>query len=399
MPTANAALDHPLHTEAKTHADAVWAHIHQLIEADNGWLRFDKYMQAALYAPGLGYYVAGKRKFGAEGDYVTAPEIGELFGRCMARQCVEVLQETGGDLLELGAGSGVLACTVLSELKRMDVLPDRYLILEVSPDLKVLQQSQLREQLGGLADRVMWLDQLPEAGFKGVMLANEVLDAIPARRFCANHLGEVNELGVKVDNGQLALATQPADETLSDAVQARKKGLGWPATYCSELNLQAESWVGSLAERLEQGALLLFDYGFPRHELYHPDRAEGTLMCHYRHQAHSDALANPGLQDVTTHVDFTAIAEVGQDAELNLAGFTHQASFLMNLGLLEMISPDSDIEGQLRLSQEIKKLTLPHEMGELFKAIAFTRNINATLSGFSRNDQSHRLWTTFKSSS
>lgn len=382
-----------LSPEITAHADKVLAHIHDCIAKAGGWLAFDRYMHEALYAPGLGYYVAGKRKFGAEGDFITAPELGELFAACIARQCTEVLAETGGDILEFGAGSGALAAGVLHTLAEMESLPEKYAILEVSPDLRALQEETLARELGGeLAGRVQWLDRLP-GYFTGVMLANEVLDAMPVKRFRIGGEEQIDELGVAWENGLVERA-QPASDAFSNSVLALKGDLDWPAGYNSERCPQATAWVASLAASLQRGAVVLVDYGFPQREYYHPDRAGGTLMCHSQHRAHSDVLWQPGLQDITAHVNFTQIAEAGVEAGLQLAGFTSQAAFLLNLGLLEHIPLDAntDTKAQMALASEVKKLTLPHEMGELFKVIGFVKGLpEMPLSGFAANEQSGRL--------
>ena len=360
-------------------------------------------MHEAMYAPGLGYYVSGWQKFGEDGDFVTAPEMGDLFGQCLADQCIEVLQMIdSGEVLEFGAGSGALAVTMLKHMEKRDVLPERYLILELSPSLRNQQEQLLAEKVPNSVDRVAWLEALPESSFRGVMIANEVLDAIPVRCFVLDEKGAVLERGAALDTENtvgFTWATQAADDTLKRLVVERVNHETVNSPYQSEVNLQAEAWVKSLAACLEKGAVLLIDYGFPRHEFYHPDRDQGTLMCHTEHRSHGNPFVRTGLQDITAHVDFTAMADSALAAGLQLAGFTNQASFLIALGILDKIDVEASASQQLVLAQQVKKLTMPHEMGELFKVLGLTRGVDQPLQGFTQYDQTQRLWTTCKSSS
>jgi SAM-dependent MidA family methyltransferase len=350
-------------------------------------------MELALYAPGLGYYSAGSVKLGAQGDFVTAPEVSELFGRCVARQCAEVLAETGGQILELGAGSGRLAATLLSALEAGGVLPARYAILEVSADLAERQRAHLAQLPAHLRERVAWLTQLPEAGFRGVMLANEVADALPCRRFTLQD-GALRELGVTLDAaGALREGTAPpAPQLLAEWAQLAPE-LPAPLAegYASEICLRAGPWVASLADVLAAGALLLFDYGLPRRHYYHAQRVTGTLRCHFRHRVHDDPYVNIGLQDITAWVDFTRLAQAGDAAGLTVAGFATQAAFLLATGLETFVGEAAGDRQRVRLAGEARRLVMPEEMGEAFKVLALTRALNAPLAGFALQDLRHLL--------
>ena len=379
----------PLPTaEEQAQHDKITQRLREEIAAAGGEISFDRFMELALYAPGLGYYAAGKNKFGKQGDFVTAPELGPLFARCLARPCQALLKElNGGDILEVGGGSGVLAADLLLELESLGRLPQRYFILELSADLRAWQTETIRRRTPHLFERVHWLAELP-GDFRGMVLANELLDAMPVSRFKITENG-VNELWVGWKNDHFAWREKPARASL----RARAGPLELATGYISEINLRAEAWVQSIADILKQGAMLLIDYGFPRAEFYHPERAQGTLMCHYKHHAHDDPLRLVGLQDITAHVDFSAIAEAGTKAGLELSGYTSQAAFLLGNGLEQIMaaSDPNDIRTHLALTQQIKKLTLPHEMGELYKVIAFQRDVQEPLPGFALQDRRHRL--------
>lgn len=384
MPVAKLPVPAP---EALAHSERLQALLCEEVTAAGGWLPFARYMELALYAPGLGYYTAGARKFGAAGDFITAPELSDLFGRTLARQLAEIMAHSAPFLLELGAGSGKLAVDVLAELERMDALPERYAILEVSADLRERQRQRMSERLPHLLDRVEWLDALPEA-IDGAVFGNEVLDALPV------HLvrwadGGVLERGVAVDGEGFVWQDRPATGEVLEA--ARR--IEVPDDYLSELPLAANGLIASLAQRLQQGALLFIDYGFGMREFYHPQRRRGTLMCHYRHHSHDDPFYLPGLQDITAHVDFTAVAEAGVDAGLDFLGYTSQAFFLLNCGLTDFlgeVSPD-DVQAYAPLSGQVQKLTSPAEMGELFKVVALGRGLASPLTGFIRGDLSRLL--------
>lgn len=356
---------------------------------ETGSLPFSRFMELALYAPGLGYYAAGQQKFGPAGDFITAPEAYPLFGRCLARAfCDVLLRLGGGDVLEAGAGSGKLAAAVLNELAAAGTPPRHYFILELSAELRERQAETLAREAPAWRERVRWLDRLPDSGFRGLVVANELLDALPVERFAIRGDG-VKQLRVAWREDRFAWTEAPAPA----ATVERVAPLDLVPGYTSEIGLAAEGWVRSIAERLDAGMLLLIDYGFPRREFYHPDRAGGTLMCHYRHRAHGDPLLLVGLQDITAHVDFTAIAEAGVQSGLELLGYTSQAAFLIGSGL-ESIASNSDADdtrAHLALTEQIKKLTLPHEMGELYKVIALGRGMDARLPGFALQDRRNRL--------
>lgn len=351
-------------------------------------MSFARYMELALYAPKLGYYSGGARKFGSAGDFVTAPELTPLFGQTIAGVAHTIMAASKPQILEFGAGSGLLAADLLSELARREQLPEHYCILDLSGELRARQYENLRTRLPDLIGRVSWLDRLPN-DFEGLMLGNEVLDAMPVHlvRWSGT---EILERGVAVDDdGGLEWADRLAIGPLLDLAQQ----LPAAPPYLSEVGLSAAAWIAECGCTLGRGALLLLDYGFPRTEFYHPQRAAGTLMCHYRHRAHTDPLWMPGLNDITAHVDFTAVAEAGVAAGLDFAGYTSQAAFLMECGLLDRLAkvgPTDTLE-YLRAAAQVQKLLSPSEMGELFKVIGFTRNINNALPGFTRGDRSHTL--------
>jgi len=355
----------------------------------SGFMPFQRFMELALYAPGLGYYSSGTVKFGNAGDFVTAPEVSRLFGATLARQVAQLIDLGCEHILELGAGTGRMAADILIELARLDRPPQSYEILEVSGDLRSRQRHTLREAAPGLCDCVRWRDSLPER-FEGVILANEVLDALPVALVRVQD-GDTLELGVTAaaDHEGFAWITRPADGELLRAAAS----LALPDEYTTEIHLAARGMVRSLGAILERGAAFLIDYGFPRAEYYHSQRASGTLMCHYRHHSHADPLALPGLQDITSHIDFTAIAEAAEESGLDLLGYIPQARFLMNTGLLEQLGriDPQDVRRYAPACAGVQKLLSPAEMGELFKVIAFGRSIDEPLIGFQAGDRSGRL--------
>jgi SAM-dependent MidA family methyltransferase len=381
--------------EALCHSEALTEVIAEQMALAGGRLPFDRYMELALYAPGLGYYSAGSRKLGDEGDFVTAPETSPLFAHALARQCRQVLAETGGgDLLEFGAGSGVLAVELLLELERLGTLPERYLIVEISAELKARQRTLVSERLPTeLAARVQWLDGLPGHGFRGLVLANEVVDAMPVHRFRIQAKA-IYEQCVTRDGTGFALSWEPCSERLAAEIGRLGTETALPVDdYESEINLRAAPWLGALAERLDAGLVLLIDYGYPRSEFYLPERNRGTLMCHYRHRAHDDPLRYPGLQDITAHVDFTALAEAALESGLAVCGYTTQAFFLFGCGLEQMVaaSDPRQVREHMQLMQGVKRLTLPSEMGERFKVLGLSRGIEQLPIGFSLQDLRGRL--------
>ncbi len=375
-------------TLSQSHSDRLKQQIAKEI-SQKGPIPFSRYMELALYAPGLGYYSAGARKFGEAGDFVTAPELSPLFSHCLARQCAQILKQIKTpSILEFGAGSGIMALEILKELERQQQLPHRYYILEVSADLRERQQTLFKEKAPQYLPRLEWLDQLPKNPIKGVILANEVLDAMPIHKFKIEN--GIKEFYVDYKNEQFVWEIKsPSDARLEKAIKQLDINLNEP--YESEINLFLPAWIKSLSDSLEQGLVLLIDYGFPRYEYYHPDRTMGTIMCHYRHRAHEDPLILQGIQDITAHVDFTAIAEAAVDAGFTVEGFTHQAAFLLNCGISTAVETiDNELDHYNR-AQQIKRLTLPSEMGELFKVIALTKGIEEELLGFAMMDQLARL--------
>jgi SAM-dependent MidA family methyltransferase len=367
------------HCDDETHSDD---------KTTCGWIPFSRFMELALYAPGLGYYAAGSRKFGEAGDFITAPELSPLFGRTLARQVAEIAADSAPHILELGAGSGKLAVDMLAELERLGSLPVSYAILEVSADLRARQQDLIRERLPHLLERVRGLDALPER-FSGAIVANEVLDALPVHLLHWRD-SAITELGVAAgEHGFIWQERAVGDPALLHAAQQ----IAVPDDYVSEICLAARGLVNSLAQSLEQGAMLFIDYGFGAREYYHPQRRSGTLMCHYRHYSHDDPFFLPGLQDITAHVNFTDIAESGIDAGLELLGYTSQAFFLINCGITDLIGetlPES-LRDYLPLSAQLQKLTSPAEMGELFKVIALGKKMANPLSGFANGDLTRLL--------
>jgi SAM-dependent MidA family methyltransferase len=373
--------------DARAHSDRVAAYVCGEIAASGGWISFARYMELALYAPGLGYYSAGARKLGKAGDFVTAPEISPLYGQTLARQLHQVMQAGFDDVLEVGAGSGALAATLLEELERSGKAPRSYLILELSADLRERSRDTLAARVPHLLERVAWLNRLPPA-FSGVVLGNEVLDAMPVH-VVRVHSGKIEEGGVGVRNERLDWSWRLASGELLEAARA----LELPDGFRTEIPLAARGFVRSLAGVLEKGVALFIDYGFPQKEYYHPQRGEGTLMCHYRHHTHADPFFLPGLQDITSHVDFSAVAAAAMAGGLELAGYTSQAQFLVNCGITEVMSRTPAEEGSrfLPLANQANRLMSPAEMGELFKAIALVRGFPTPLLGFREGDRRHAL--------
>ena len=429
-----AGADHiTVSPEALATSQRLHLEISDTITEAGGWIPFSRFMQMALYTPGLGYYAAGSAKLAdarteladhlpsgdaaqapphpfstsspfstsprssspsasavaLQGDFVTAPQLTPLFGRTLARQIAEVLQATGTqDILEFGAGTGALASDILQAMHDMGIAV-RYQILEVSADLAMRQQARLAPWSAS----VTWIDRLPHH-FEGCIIGNEVLDAMPVEMFAWTPAGDLVERGVAMVDNQLAWSDRPASAEFTKTVTSRCPP--FPG-YQSEINLQAEAWMRSLANCLRKGAAILIDYGFPRHEYYHPQRHRGTLMCHIQHRAHDDPFFAPGLQDITAHVDFSAMAKAAWEAGLELLGYTSQARFLMNAGLADELQGAArglNAASLAQTNQAIQKLLSEAEMGELFKVLVVGRGMDHALSGFSRGDRSHQLIST-----
>ncbi|HKB58963.1 MAG TPA: SAM-dependent methyltransferase [Gallionellaceae bacterium] len=374
--------------DALAHSESLRRLILEDIVRQEGWIPFSRYMELALYAPGLGYYAAGARKFGAEGDFVTAPEISPLFGRVVARQAVEIMALSTPLITELGAGSGKLAVDILLELERLGSLPDRYCILDLSAELRERQRALLQARAPHLLDRVAWLDTLPDT-LDGVVLGNEVLDAMPVHLVRWGE-DDIYERGVAAEGQSFAWHDRPVQ---TPGLLEAARLIRVPEGYQSEISLSARGLARSLSERLRRGVALFVDYGFGAGEYYHPQRSRGTLMCHYRHHVHDDPFFLVGLQDITSHVDFTAIMDSAAEGGAHLLGYTTQAHFLMNAGIVDLLRETSpeNARSYLPLSSQLQKLTSPAEMGELFKVIALGKGVEAPLSGFARGDLSRLL--------
>ncbi len=385
--------------EAKKRSRLLLQCISDECEQSGGWIRFSEFMNIALYQPGLGYYSGGLQKFGEQGDFITAPEVSPLFGQCLAGQFAEIFQNMSAVsdeklfLIEFGAGSGLLAVDILLQLEQLEALPEKYLILELSAELQNRQQQTIKQKAPHLRERVQWLQQLPDNVSNAVVIANEVLDAMPVESFRIS-AEKAEALKVAVDNEKL-VGRYFADDILTDAINSIKQRseIELAVGYCSEMNPAIAGWLAALENRLQRAVILLIDYGYNEKEYYHPDRSEGTLMCYYRHKAHADFFWWPGLQDITAFVNFTDVAYSALDCGLDMAGYTTQAAFLLANGLSDLHASQvsDDVRQQIKLSQQIKTLTLPSEMGERFKVMALTKNYDEALSGFSMLDLSNRL--------
>ena len=371
--------------EEIAHSAQLTARIRQAIHAAGGSIPFAPFMHMALYEPSLGYYVAGLRKIGKDGDFVTAPEISPLFSQCLANQCAQILNELGGgDVLELGAGSGIMAADILMQLEKRECLPQHYYILDVSPELRDRQFRTLHSQVPHLLERVTWLDSLPAQPLRGVIVGNEVLDAMPVELFRIMN-GEMFTLAVSANDAGFAFVTAP------HAQPSPYESL--PDGYTSEYNPALPAWLQSVADCLTAGVILLIDYGYEAREYYHPERNQGTLICHYQHRVHDNPLVYVGLQDITASVDFTAVADAGLDAGLELYGYTTQAMFLASSGLEQAFTTalQAHPEQQYALAQQVRLLSLPSEMGDRFKVIALGKDYHSALLGFQLDDRRYRL--------
>ena len=389
---AFALSDQPLpDADARAHSERMVARIREDIVEAGGWIPFARYMDLALYAPGLGYYAAGATKFGAAGDFVTAPEMTPLFASALAAQAAAILAATQRrEIVELGGGSGRLAADLLNSLATRGALPSRYAILEPSPDLRDRQRKTIARDADAYLARVDWLDALPE-DIDGLVLANEVLDAIPVHIVAHRGAGWL-ERGIEWETARAAFAwaDRPAENRVIDIARARFPAEG---DYLSEINPAAEALVEDIGRRLVRGAAVIIDYGFPAAEYYHPQRDQGTLMCHYRHRAHADPFLWPGLTDITAHVDFTAIAQAGERGGLAVAGFAAQAPFLLGCGILDALAATGAPGSMpyLEAAAPVQRLLSPAEMGELFKVMALSKSDGIDWPGFALAEHSHRL--------
>lgn len=383
--------------EALQHSQRLQSYIVNKIHQSGGWIPFAHFMELALYAPGLGYYSASSTKFGYKGDFVTAPEISVLFGKTIARQAMQLFRQIDqASILEFGAGSGKLALDLLTELEQLDQSPPQYLILEMSGELQQRQRELFVTHAPHLLDRITWLNELPEQ-FSGLIIANEVLDAMPTHLIVWKK-DDLFERGVGLDQQNFIWIDKPLinDELktianqLSTLIDRNEPNF---VSYLSEISLANRYFIRSLSKMLQSGLILLIDYGFGQREHYHPQRSMGTVMCHYRHYAHDDPFYLPGLQDITSHVDFSAITQVASCNNLQLLGYTNQAHFLINCGITELLSKVSvtDTAAYLPLSNQLQRLVSPAEMGELFKVIALGKHFDGTPIGFTKGNLFHLL--------
>ena len=363
------------------HSARMFTHIKEIIRDAGGWIPFSKFMDLAMFAPGLGYYSAGAAKIGAAGDFTTAPEMSTLFGATLAKQVSQVLNITGGDVLEFGAGSGKLACDVVRALDKLGCEPRQYLILEPSPDLRERQQALLEKELPRWNSRIKWIEEMPK-DFVGVMIANEVLDAMPIELVSWRADG-IHERGVAVSNDRFTWQDRKLQSSLLlDRAQSIQAAPG----YVSEIHRAGEAFIRSVGDSIKHGVALLIDYGFLKHEYYHADRNVGTLMCHYRHRAHTDPFFMPGAQDITAHVNFSAMIDAARSVDLDVEGFTTQAKFLIACGITDQLGEiePANAAQYLPLANQVQRLLSPAEMGELFKVLALGRGIDFPLLGFTR---------------
>ena len=371
---------------------ALCAQIAREVRALGGFMPFERFMEMALFEPPYGYYVGGAHKFGAAGDFLTAPEISPLFGRAVAAQCVAA-QVYGRTIVEFGGGSGRLAASVLEELAHRGALPARYLIVELSPAVRARQQALLAQLPCANAVQIDWLSGPPAEPVDGIVLANEILDALPTTVFRASDHGYL-ERGIGLSEaGQLVWQERPAPAPLAAQLAITLAEQALPAGHCGEINLRQPLWIADLARFLRRGVALLFDYGGPRAEIYHPVREVGTLRCYWRHRLHDDPLWLPGLQDLTASVDFTAAAEAALEAGFHLAGYATQASFLLANGIERLLAEAMarDPTAAVKLAAQAKQLLLPTEMGTTCKVLALGIGVEPELTGFSLRDERHRL--------
>ncbi len=381
--------------KARQRSEQLSVRIKQVCTEQGGYIHFSEYMRHALYTPLLGYYSSGTQKFGQQGDFITAPEVSPLFAQCLARQVVEIFSCLDKPcILEFGAGSGVLAVDLLRALETLDALPEHYYILELSAELQRQQRQLLTEKVAHLYTRVTWLQQLPAQPLNGVVIANEVLDAMPVECFSMRD-GAAQTMVVQLKDGQLVPAFIKAGTSCQQALQRIEQRIEQqlPINYCSEYNSALQAWLQGLYQSMDTGVVLLIDYGYHAKEYYHPDRVNGTLMCYYQHRANSNALWYPGLQDITAFIDFTDVAYSALAVGFSVSGYNSQAAFLLANGLSDLHAEQvtDNIQQQIVLSQQIKTLTLPSEMGERFKVMALTKKFDMPLCGFALQDYRNRL--------
>jgi len=386
--------------KAKKQSQLLMQCINAACESAGGWIRFSEFMNIALYEPALGYYSGGLQKFGEKGDFITAPEVSPLFAQCIANQVSEVLdnfQKSSSEksfIIEFGAGSGILATDLLLQLEELGCLPEKYLIIELGAELKQRQKETIELKAAHLLNVVQWLDQLPDDVSNAVVIANEVLDAMPVECF-RQTANTVESLMVGFDDGKLVSKYMDAADTTIEKITGtqQRSEIIFPENYISEYNPAISSWLAAVEDRIANMVMLLIDYGYNEKEYYHPDRNNGTLMCYYQHRAHENYLWWPGLQDITAFVNFTDVAYSAVDTGLEVSGYTTQAAFLLANGLSELHEQQvtDDVQQQIKLSQQIKTLTLPSEMGDRFKVMALTKKYGEPLSGFSMLDLRNRL--------
>ncbi len=387
-------LPRPVQTDS-IQSGKLCRHIQKLITQSGGSISFEQYMSACLYQPALGYYNTDGDRIGEAGDFITAPEVSSLFSKCLANQCTEILNQTDGDIiLELGAGTGRMACDILQALEKQDTLPKEYWILELSAALRKQQQVFLGETIPHLYPYIRWFETLPKKTFTGVILGNEILDALPFCRFI-KMATSFHEIRVGFDKRGFVWKETPADSSLLDALKRIDASLKRPLpdTYISELNRRVEDWLNMLQKSLKRGVMLFIDYGFSGDDYYHPEQSGGRLLCHYRHHAHADPFYYPGLQDITAPVDFTAVANAACALGLDISGYTTQTCFLLANGLENLITAthSMDIKVQTQTAQQVRMLTMPDQMGERFKVIALSKKHDQPLSGFSMMNGRLRL--------
>lgn len=385
--------------EAKIRSQLLASCLQEKCHQFDGWVRFSEFMNMALYEPGLGYYSGGLQKFGDKGDFITAPEVSPLFGQCFAGQIAEIFKNfrnvSAGDtsIIEFGAGSGILAVDMLLQLEKLEMLPEKYFILELSAELQDRQMKTIRQGAPRLFDRVQWLSQLPDDVSNTVVIANEVLDAMPVECFRIN-AGEVETLMVSVEDENCS-SKYVTDISAGDKISSiyKRSEIELANGYRSEFNPAIRGWLSALEDKIKNAVIFLIDYGYNEKEYYHPDRTDGTLMCYYRHKAHGDYFWWPGLQDITAFVNFTDVAYSAVELEMEVAGYTTQAAFLLANGLAELHASQvtDEVQQQIKLSQQIKTLTLPSEMGDRFKVMALTKNYDEPLTGFFMLDLRNRL--------